>query len=66
MAPRWGRRPEVEAITTADYPTPACRPANSVLDCRRLRQVHGLALRPWDEALADMLDRLADNEGSSA
>ena len=51
----WGRRPVVEAITTADYPTPAQRPANSVLDCNRLAQVYGHRMRPWPGALAEML-----------
>lgn len=55
-APMLGRAPTVEAITTADYPTPARRPANSVLDCGRLSEVYGLALRPWDAALRDMLN----------
>ncbi len=54
-APHLGKHPHVEAITTADYPTPARRPANSVLDCTKLTRVHGLTLRPWQDALADML-----------
>ena len=54
-APMTGRSPRVEPIRTADYPTPAARPANSALDCGRLARVHGIALRPWPEALADML-----------
>ena len=48
--------PTVEAIGTAQYPTPAQRPANSVLDCRRLQRVHGLTLRPWEVALTEMLE----------
>jgi dTDP-4-dehydrorhamnose reductase len=55
-APRLPTVPAVEAITTAEYPTPAKRPANSVLDCRRLEQVYGIRLRPWEAALAEMLD----------
>lgn len=41
------RLPAVQAITTADYPTPARRPANSLLDCTRLRADFGLALPDW-------------------
>ncbi|MFC5355640.1 dTDP-4-dehydrorhamnose reductase [Azospirillum himalayense] len=55
-APHLAKVPHVEAITTADFPTPARRPANSVLDCGRLARVHGLTLRPWEMALPGMLD----------
>lgn len=55
-APRLGKTPTVTPITTSEYPTPAARPANSVLDCGKLARVHGLSLRPWPEALAEMLD----------
>ena len=50
--------PKLRPITTADYPTPARRPANSVLSAARIRTVHGLALRPWPDALDDSLRRL--------
>lgn len=39
--------PKLEAITTADYPTPAVRPRYSVLDTTRLRQTFGLSLPDW-------------------
>ena len=45
--------PTIEAITTADYPTPAKRPKNSVLDCNRLNGVYGIMLQPWEAALLD-------------
>ena len=48
----------VEAITTADYPTPARRPANSVLDCARIGEVFGIVPRPWREALAEVIGEL--------
>lgn len=41
----------VTAITTADYPTPAARPANSVLDCTRLATVFDIHPRPWRPGL---------------
>lgn len=56
------RKPTVEAITTAEYRTPARRPANSVLDCSRLSRVHGLTLRPWEAALAEMLGAVMAGE----
>ena len=42
-------------ISTAEYPTPARRPANSRLNCDRLAEVHGVRLPAWQEALATVL-----------
>lgn len=53
-----GPSPEVRAITTADYPTPARRPANSRLDSSAFRARFGFGLRPWPEALAETLENL--------
>lgn len=50
-APITGRRPGVTPIATADYPTPAKRPANSRLDCSLFAQTFGLKPRPWREAV---------------
>jgi dTDP-4-dehydrorhamnose reductase len=44
----------VEPITTAEYPTPARRPAYSVLDTGRLRAL-GIALPPWRTGLSRVL-----------
>lgn len=49
------KTPRVEPIRTADYPTPARRPANSVLDCSKLAAVHGMTMPPWPKSLRDML-----------
>lgn len=51
MPPGQRRCRQVEAITSADYPTPARRPAWSVLDCRKLKRIFGLALPDWQEGL---------------
>ena len=45
----------VVPITTADYPTPAARPANSVLDCTKLRKYFGIEPTPWQQGLDAML-----------
>jgi dTDP-4-dehydrorhamnose reductase len=52
-----GRRPQVVAIATADYPTPARRPANSVFDCSRFEQTFGFSARDWSEE-ADAIAKL--------
>jgi dTDP-4-dehydrorhamnose reductase len=44
--------PTVEPIATADWPTPARRPADSRLDCDKLEQVFGVRLPPWQDGLA--------------
>jgi dTDP-4-dehydrorhamnose reductase len=49
QAPLTGRSPRVTAITTAEYPTPARRPANSELDCALFARVFGIRARPWAE-----------------
>jgi dTDP-4-dehydrorhamnose reductase len=56
-AARHGARvPEVAPIATADWPTPAKRPANSRLDCTRLREVFDLALPDWRPSLSRTID----------
>jgi dTDP-4-dehydrorhamnose reductase len=49
---------EVVAISTADYPTPAPRPANSVLDCTRIAETFGVRPRPWSQGLRTALAAL--------
>ena len=41
----------VTPITTANYPTPAARPINSVLDCAKLAARFGIQPRPWQPGL---------------
>ncbi|MEZ5854066.1 MAG: dTDP-4-dehydrorhamnose reductase [Hyphomicrobiaceae bacterium] len=53
-----GPSADVEAITTADYPTPARRPANSRLDCTKLQKLHAITLPPWQAGVAEGVSRL--------
>lgn len=55
---RGGSCVPVEAITTADFPTPARRPANSRLSTRAVTAAFGIEPRPWRDALGDILDTL--------
>jgi dTDP-4-dehydrorhamnose reductase len=49
---------QVQAIPTAEYPTPARRPAWSVLDCGKLKRTFGLELPDWEEGLRLALENL--------
>lgn len=53
---------EVQAITTAEYPTPARRPADSRLDCSRLAADFGITLRPWRAAVEEIVATLAQEK----
>jgi len=53
------RIPVFKAITTANYPTPAKRPAFSLLDCSKTRAVLGDRPVPWRENLRLMLEEEA-------
>ena len=48
----------IGAITTADYPTPAKRPANSRLDTSKLRETFGLHLPHWQEGVDHILHQI--------
>ena len=48
------KAPHVNAITTADYPTPAKRPANSCLDLTKIQRVFGIQPSNWKEALKNI------------
>ncbi len=55
---RGGAVAAVKPIATADYPTPARRPANSLLSHDAIRAAYGIEPRPWQAALGDILDEL--------
>jgi len=55
-----GRAVSVRHITTADYPTPAKRPANSRLSNGKLNEIYGIFLPDWKISTEVVLDRLLD------
>lgn len=52
-------KPNVKAITTADYPTPATRPANSRLDCSKVREIFGVEMPHWRESTEACVKQLS-------
>lgn len=58
------RTQAVEPITTADYPTPARRPAYSVLDTGKIQAQLGLTIADWRDSLVTMLGELYTCETS--
>ncbi|AWH31902.1 dTDP-4-dehydrorhamnose reductase [Stenotrophomonas sp. SAU14A_NAIMI4_8] len=53
------QRPEVEAISSAEYPTPARRPAWSVLDNHAIERAFGVELPRWEDGLRRVMAQLA-------
>ena len=60
QARRGGPFAGVRRITTADYPTPARRPRNSVLSTKRLAALTGWRPTPLPDAIAAVCDQLAN------
>ncbi len=51
----------VGRISTADYPTPAKRPANSRLNNTALQSAHGVELPSWQMSTQRVIERLVNN-----
>lgn len=47
----WPNPPEVAPIRTEDWPTPAARPKNSRLNCKRILEAYGVEQPDWHESL---------------
>ena len=57
-----GRKPKLTPIPTSQYPTPAQRPAWSVLDNGKLALVFGLAAPPWRQGLRTVIAELREQK----
>jgi dTDP-4-dehydrorhamnose reductase len=56
------KAPVLRAVPSTAFPLPARRPANSVLDCRRIEQAFGIAQPLWSPALNRVIAGLKRDE----
>ena len=52
---------EILPTTTANFPTPAKRPAYSVMDKSKIQQQYKIALRPWKESLSKCIHKMQNS-----
>ncbi len=52
---------KLNAIETSQYPTPAKRPKNSVLDLDKISKTYAIQLKTWEESLEDCIKILQNN-----
>lgn len=57
-----GRSPQLTAISSSDYPTPAQRPRYSVLDDSSFREAFAIPARPWQQGLRATVNELLGDE----
>src|ERR1019366_347460 len=50
----------VEPIPTSEYPTPAKRPMNSLLDCGKLERTFGWRMPDWRDSVATVVSMLRE------
>ena len=60
LAGRYGstEKPEIEPVTTGEYPAKAKRPIFSALDCTRIKECFGVNPKPWQESLQVTIESL--------
>ena len=52
---------KVSPIHTAEYPTPATRPAYSVLDKTKIKGTYGIDIPHWEQSLRECLERIEES-----
>jgi dTDP-4-dehydrorhamnose reductase len=55
--------PKLIPISSEEYPTPAVRPRNSILDCTKLEREFGLQLAHWKDALSEVIESMRADAG---
>lgn len=58
--------PRLVPITSAEYPTAARRPVNSVLSCHKLRATFGISMPNWEDSLDEVLNAYASQSTKMA
>ena len=53
----------INSIPTSSYPTPAKRPANSLMDKNKIKETFGMQLTDWKQSLAECIKQI-ENSGS--
>ncbi|WP_088348312.1 MULTISPECIES: dTDP-4-dehydrorhamnose reductase [Rhodomicrobium] len=53
--------PAIERVPSRDYPTPALRPRNSVLDCAKIERLFEIHPVAWEAAMTGVLARLHES-----
>jgi dTDP-4-dehydrorhamnose reductase len=54
--------PRLVPISSGEYPTPAARPLNSMLDCGRIRRVFGIDRPDWRQSLSRVMAELEERK----
>jgi dTDP-4-dehydrorhamnose reductase len=57
-----GKKVEIKAIKTEEYPTAVVRTKNSILSKDKIKKEFNLKIRNWEEALEDFLSLLKINK----
>ena len=55
------RVPDIDRVSTQDYPTPAIRPRNAVLSCAKIESAFNIYPKPWGAAIAGVLALLQED-----
>ena len=57
-----GKAVKVNPIPTRDYPSPAARPLQTVLNCAKILRAYGVRQPDWRASLADIVGRLQNSQ----